>query len=230
MCTRLYITPYYPTYLTVVNCALLSKSPIKQLCTLVTLHASFQLGFAKICILLWLLSLFLDSPLNSSLTTFKWRVLWNFEAEIIFQLKAKGTMHMHGSREELESGRTEWMQWTLNHNLYYSWRTRALVLVSCDAKTCESRGRLLEDVIAWTTGCRTASRLGCRHPESRASFTSFSCVCCDHHLKKCLGNYAERCEVLVCREKSIKRLEYHHNTDVLSVLLPKSVICMEHLF
>ena len=120
MCTRLYITPYYPTYLTVVNCALLSKSPIKQLCTLVTLHASLQLGFAKICILLWLLSLFLDSPLNSSLTTFKWRILWNFEAEIIF--------HMHGSREELESGRTEWMQWTLNHNLYYSWRTRALVL------------------------------------------------------------------------------------------------------
>lgn len=79
LCTRLYITPYYPTYL-VVNCALLSKSPRttrrrKQLCKLVTLHASFQLGFAKICILLWLLSLVLDSPLNSSLTTFKRRVL-----------------------------------------------------------------------------------------------------------------------------------------------------------
>ena len=78
----------------------------------------------------------------------------------------------------------------------------------------------------------------------------------NHLLKKCLGNCAggvhavERCEVVVCREKPM-RFKYHHSTEVLSFimvigirrsttlingyntsnydLLPKSVICMEHL-
>ena len=78
----------------------------------------------------------------------------------------------------------------------------------------------------------------------------------NHLLKKCLGNCAggvhavERCEVVVCREIPM-RFKYHHSTEVLSFimvigirrsttlingyntsnydLLPKSVICMEHL-